>query len=517
MRNLILILGDQLDHNSAVFDDFESAEDSVWMAEVAEEATHVWCHKLRIAMFFSAMRHFRDELREKEISVHYHQLPQHPSKDSGSSFTDVLKPDVERLQPQKLILVHPGDHRVLKNLHKAAKEWDIPLEIREDRHFYCTLEEFEEFAADRKELRLEYFYRMLRKREKILVNDHGEPEGGEWNLDHENREAFPKSGPKSGLKPKRFRPDDITKHVIEMVSTRFKDHPGSLDHFDIPVTRSEALKKLNHFIKEHLPNFGNYEDAMWTDETTLYHSQLSACLNLKLLNPRDCVDRALKAWQNDEAPLNSVEGFIRQILGWREFVRCVYWSKMPKYESLNHFETKHDVPQFFWDGQTDMECVRQSMKSVINHGYSHHIHRLMVLGNLSMLAGVDPYKFHEWHMAMYLDAIDWVSLPNTLGMSQYGDGGIVGSKPYCSSGNYINKMSNFCKNCRYNYKEKTGEKACPITTLYWDFLDRNYDKLKDNPRMNFQVKNLEKLRKKSDEIEAVRDQAEVLKKEWFDN
>ena len=188
---------------------------------------------------------------------------------------------------------------------------------------------------------------------------------------------------------------------------------------------------------------------------------------------------------------------------------------MPKYESLNHFETTHDVPQFFWDGQTDMECVRQSMKSVINHGYSHHIHRLMVLGNLSMLAGVDPYKFHEWHMAMYLDAIDWVSLPNTLGMSQYGDGGIVGSKPYCSSGNYINKMSNFCKNCRYNYKEKTGEKACPITTLYWDFLDRNYDKLKDNPRMNFQVKNLEKLRKKSDEIEAVRDQAESVKSDWF--
>jgi len=399
-------------------------------------------------------------------------------------------------------------------LQSAAEDLGVELEVRPDRHFYCQPKEFEEYADGKKELRLEFFYRWLRKKHDILIDTDGGPTGGDWNFDKENRESFKKEGPGSGLRPRQFRPDEVTKQVIEMVEKRFGDHPGSLEHFDLPVTRKEALAKLRNFIKHLLPNFGTYEDAMWTDETYLYHSHLSACLNMKLLNPRECVEKAIEAYENGEAPINSVEGFVRQILGWREFIRCLYWSKMPEYETLNYFDHQLDVPKFFWDGETDMECVRQSMQHVVQHGYAHHIHRLMVLGNLSQILGVHPYKFHEWHMAMYLDAIDWVSLPNALGMSQFGDGGIVGSKPYCASGNYINKMSNFCKNCRYKYKEKTGDDACPVTTLYWDFLDRNYDKIKDNTRMNFQVKNVENLRKKKKEIAAVRDRSEQLRNEW---
>jgi len=514
IRHLVLVLGDQLDRQSAAFDGFDKDRDVVWMAEVEEELTHVWCHKLRIAMFLAAMRHFRDELREQDYEVDYHELTTDARKDRGKSFAEVLAADIKQREPERLIVVHPGDLRVLEALRKTAKQADLELEVRPDRHFYCTQEEFDEWAKGRKDLRLEYFYRWLRKRLDVLM-DGDEPEGEQWNYDHDNRESFSKKGPESGLKPAGFRPDDVTQGVIDMVAERFAEHPGSLEHFDLPVTRKEALRKLRHFIAERLPTFGEYEDAMWTDEAYLYHSHLSACLNLKLLNPRDCVDRAVEAYADGKAPLNSVEGFVRQILGWREFIRCIYWREMPDYAEKNYFDAELDVPDFFWNGETDMECVRQSMQHVVNHAYSHHIHRLMVLGNISQTLGVHPYKFHEWHMAMYLDAIHWVSLPNTLGMSQFGDGGVVGTKPYCASGNYINKMSNFCRNCRYNYREKQGENACPVTVLYWDFLDRNYTQLKDNRRMNFAIKNLEKLRKKTDLIAEIREKADGYRDEWI--
>ncbi|MBR9804219.1 cryptochrome/photolyase family protein [bacterium] len=516
MRHLVLVLGDQLDRNSAAFDDFSGNEDSVWMAETPREVTHVWCHKLRIALFFSAMRHFRDELAERDCTVHYHALTRNPSEDFGKSFSEILSRDLKRFKPEKLVVVHPGDYRVLDELKSTADSCDVALEVRSDRHFYSQPEEFAEYAEGKKDLRLEYFYRWLRKKHNILVESDGSPTGGDWNYDHDNRESFNKSGPESGLKPRRFRPDETTQEVIALVESRFADHPGSLEHFDLPVTHTEARTKLREFIKHGLPNFGEFEDAMWTGETYLYHSHLSACLNLKLLNPRECIELAVEAYENGDAPLNSVEGFVRQILGWREFVRGIYWTHMPEYAEKNYFDHDREVPSFFWDGETDMRCVRESMSHVVNHGYAHHIHRLMVLGNLSQTVGVDPLKFHEWHMAMYLDAIDWVSLPNTLGMSQFGDGGIVGTKPYCSSGNYINKMSNFCSECRYNYKKRVGGDACPFTTFYWDFLDRHYDRLKDNRRLNFQIKNLERLRSNNgEELVQIRERADQLRDEWY--
>ncbi len=511
MRNLVLVLGDQLDHASAAHDNFDADDDVVWMAEVDTETTHVWCHKLRIAVFLSAMRHFRDELRKKGREVEYHELQRQPSRDRGRTFAEVLEKDVKRLKPKRLVVVQPGDLRVQTQLQQCAAELGIELEIRLDRHFFCTPDEFAEYADDRKTLLLEYFYRDLRKKHNILMDDDREPEGGQWNFDHDNRKSFGRSGPETLPKPKNFRPDAITKEVIELVQHRFKEHPGSVDHFTLPVTRRQAKSFLNHFIDNMLPDFGKWEDAMWTDEAFLYHSRLSAPLNMKLLNPRECVDAAVEAYHVGNAPLNSVEGFVRQILGWREFIRGVYWLKMPEYLELNHFDHQRDLPSFFWDGETEMNCVKQSMQHVLDHGYSHHIHRLMVLGNFAQLWGVHPRLFHEWHMAMYVDAIDWVSLPNTLGMSQFGDGGIVGTKPYCSSGNYINKMSNFCKSCRFDYKKRVGDDACPFTTLYWEFLDRHFDLLKDNQRMKFPIKNLEKMRSKPGGMSEIRDRAAELR------
>ena len=497
MRNLLLILGDQLDAKSAAFEEFDPSCDAVWMAEVHEEATHVWSHKQRLVFFFSAMRHFRDELLEKEIPIHYHELRADKRTDSGWSFSEILKTSVRKLRPEKLIVTLPGDYRVKQALTEFANQHGIELDLRPDRHFYCDPDEFAEYAKDRKSLVLEPFYRHLRKKHDVLMNN-GEPEGGEWNYDEDNRASFTKNGPGNITGPHSFRMDELTEDVCEMVEQRFADHPGTLDGFCLPVTHAQAQQMLRDFVKRSLPLFGKYEDAMWSDEAFVYHSRLSAPLNIKLLDPRACVEKAVEAYRLGNAPINSVEGFVRQILGWREFVRGVYWLHMPEYAEKNHMRHQADVPDFFWNGQTDLRCVHQSMQHVSRYGYAHHIHRLMVLGNLALLLGVHPKKFHDWHMAMYVDAVDWVSLPNALGMSQHGDGGIVGTKPYVSTGNYINKMSNFCRDCKYDYRSATGEDACPFTALYWDFLDRHYDQLSANSRMALQLKSLEKKRKSQD-------------------
>ncbi|MEQ9410493.1 MAG: cryptochrome/photolyase family protein [Fuerstiella sp.] len=510
MRNLVLVLGDQLDHTSSAFDSFDVERDVVWMAEVAEETTHVWCHKLRITLFLSAMRHFRDELIRKKRSVEYHEMSPHASDDVGTSLGEVLATDAARLKPERLVMTEPGDDRVRRQLQQVADDLGLNLEIRPDRHFYCSVDEFADYAEGRSGLMLEYFYRHLRKKHDVLM-DGDEPAGGQWNFDHDNRDSFGRAGPGELPQQKTFAPDTVTADVIQLVKARFADHPGSAEHFTLPVTRRQAKAFLKHFIEHALPDFGRWEDAMWTDEAFLYHSRLSAPLNMKLLNPRECVQAAVDAFRTGHAPLQSVEGFVRQILGWREFIRGVYWLKMPGYQQLNHLDHQLELPSFFWDGETEMNCVRQSMQHVINHGYSHHIHRLMVLGNFAQLWGADPRLFHEWHMAMYLDAVDWVSLPNTLGMSQYGDGGIVGTKPYCSSGNYINKMSNFCKGCRFDYRKRVGDDACPFTTLYWEFMDRHHDRLKENQRMKFPLSNLRKMRQKPEKLAEIHRRADALR------
>ncbi len=507
LRHLVIILGDQLNEDSAALLGFDRHCDAVLMMEVEEEASYVPQHKIRLALFFSAMRHFRNALRDKGYTVHYVELE---DQDNRGSFAEELSRWVHKVRPAKLILCRPGDYRVEQAFCQAAKRLQCSLEVRTDGHFICDPDDFRAHAEGRKTLRLENFYREMRRRHGILLAG-DDPVGGKWNYDQDNRESFGADGPGHIKAPRSFRCDALTREVIGMVGRRFADSPGRLDGFDYPVTREQARAALRDFIDHRLAYFGTYQDAMVTGYPYIYHSRLSCVLNLHLLDPREAVDAAVSAWEAGAAPLNAVEGFVRQILGWREYVRGIYWLKMPEYATLNALQADLPMPAFMWTGETQMNCLGQCVGQLVDHAYAHHIQRLMVLGLFAMLLGVKPYEVHRWHMSMYADAVDWVSLPNVLGMSQYGDGGIVGSKPYAASGNYINKMSDYCSNCRYNPKHATGEHACPFTVLYWDFLSRNRQRIRGNRRMGFQLKNLD--RKDSRERRAIRQQADALKAE----
>lgn len=489
VRHLVIVLGDQLDHDSSAFDGFDPAQDVVWMAEVAEESTHVWSAKPRIAIFLSAMRHFAAELRERGLPLHYTALDD--PANTGTLAAE-LQRAMDHLQPQQLILTAPGDWRVLQALRGVAAQAGLPLNLRDDTHFFSTVREFATHAKGRKQLRLEYWYRELRKKHGVLM-DGEQPVGGQWNFDADNRESFGKAGPQNVPAPFFIAPDAITREVIALVNTRFAGHPGSLDSFAWPVTRADALRALDNFIEQRLPLFGQFEDAMWAGEVWLWHSQLSAALNLKLLNPREVVAAAEAAYRSGHAPLAAVEGFIRQILGWREYVRGIYWTQMPGYLERNALDAQAPLPAWYWTGETHMACLREAITQTLGHGYAHHIQRLMVTGLYALLLGVRPQAVHAWYLSVYVDAVEWVELPNTLGMSQYGDGGLLGSKPYVATGKYIQRMSNHCSGCRYDPAQSTGPKACPFTTLYWDFLMRHEPLLRQNPRMAMQMKNLDRL------------------------
>jgi deoxyribodipyrimidine photolyase-related protein len=488
-RSLVVVLGDQLDLDAAAFDGFDPAVDAVWMAEVAEESTHVWSSKPRTVMFLAAMRHFALALQAHGRQLHYTRLD---APDNAGSLAAQLQADILRLKPARLVMTAPGDWRVLQAIKALAEADDLPLDIREDRHFFVTVREFAAHAKGRKSLRMEYFYREQRKRHAVLMQG-DEPVGGQWNFDADNREAFGAAGP--GAVPQRasFEPDTVTREVIALVDSRFAQHPGRLDSFAWPVTRAQALRSLQSFVRERLPQFGRYQDAMWPGDPWLYHAHLSAALNLKLLNPREVVYAAEAAHRDGLAPLASVEGFIRQILGWREYVRGIYWTQMPGYLERNALEAQHDLPAWFWTGATDMACLRDALTQTLEHGYANHIQRLMVTGLYTLMLGVEPKQVHAWYLAVYVDAVEWVELPNTLGMSQYADGGVMGSKPYIATGKYIQRMSPHCKGCRYDPAQRSGDSACPFTTLYWDFLMRHETALAKNPRMALQVKNVARL------------------------
>jgi deoxyribodipyrimidine photolyase-related protein len=539
-RHLVLVLGDQLDAKSAAFDGFDPALDSVWMAEVAEESAHVWTHQARIALFLAAMRHFRDALRQRGFTVHYRALDDTPN---AGSLAKELIATTSRLCPQKLIVVQPGEWRVEQALKAAAQGLGMELEVRTDRHFLSSREEFAAHAKGRKQLRMEFFYREMRRKHDVLM-DGNQPVGGTWNFDADNRESFGKGGPGDVPQPVSFPPDKVTREVLALVTKRFAKHPGSLAHFDWPVTPEQAQAALRDFIEHRLPNFGKYEDAMWSSgggnesppgrglrqssgalastetdapgrqrqrtaavqdaaapaaarrDAYLFHSRLSAAMNLKLLDPREVIAAAEEAYRKGRAPQAAVEGFIRQILGWREYVRGIYWRFMPLYLERNELQATLPLPAFYWTGDTDMNCLRHVLRQTLEFGYSHHIQRLMVTGLFAQLLGVKPRAVHEWYLAVYVDAVEWVELPNTLGMSQHADGGLMASKPYVASGKYIQRMSNYCAGCRYDPAQRTGPKACPFTTLYWDFLLRHEAMLAKNPRMVMQARNASRLTSK---------------------
>jgi deoxyribodipyrimidine photolyase-related protein len=490
-RRLVVVLGDQLHRDSAAFDGFDRSCDLVWMAEVAEESTHVWSSQPRTLMFLAAMRHLAAALRKERLPVEYRELD---APDNRGTLAGELAAAIERHRPAHVVLVEPGDYRVRQSLIAACSKSGVPLDLRPDRHFLATTAEFAAHAAGRKQLRMEFFYREMRRKTCILM-DGDEPVGGAWNFDADNRHALPKEGPRRLLSPRSFPPDKVTRAAAAFVSDTFARHPGSVDRFDWPVTREHALIALADFVEHRLPEFGRYQDAMWTGEPWLYHSRLSAALNLKLLDPREVLAAAEDAYLAGHVQLASAEGFIRQILGWREYVRGIYWHFMPEYAERNALAAHRPLPAFYWTGETDMHCVQQAVRQTLDRGYAHHIQRLMVTGLLALLLGVEPREVHAWYLAVYVDAVEWVELPNTLGMSQYADGGLMASKPYIASGKYIQRMSNYCRGCRYDPAAATGEKACPFTTLYWDFLRRHERLLAANPRMTMQLKNLKRLDK----------------------
>ena len=502
LRHLVLVLGDQLNPDSAAFDGFDPAQDAVWMAEVAHETHKVGSSQVRTAVFLSAMRHFRDARRAQGWQViyreltssggHWHSPSGPPLASSAETFAEALAESTASLHPQQWIAAAPGEWSVQEALGAAAAAANIPLDIREDRHFLCSRAQFAAHTAGRKQLRLEFFYREMRQRHAVLM-DQGQPVGGAWNFDSENRKSFPKNGPPPHRPPLQFPPDALTRQVIATVQERFPSHPGDLAAFDWPVTPEDAEQALADFVEHRLAAFGDWQDAMWTAEPWLFHSRLSAAMNLKLLDPRRVLAAAEASYQQGRAPLAAVEGFIRQILGWREYVRGIYWHHMPAYADRNALGADQPLPPFYWTGQTDLACLRDALDQTLRLGYAHHIQRLMVTGLYALMLGVRPREVHQWYLAVYVDAVEWVELPNVLGMSQHADGGLMASKPYIASGKYIQRMSNYCSRCPYNPAESTGPTACPFTTLYWDFLLQHEPTLRQNHRMAMQVKNLARL------------------------
>ena len=497
-RHLILVLGDQLDAASAALADIDATRDVVLMVEAPGEAVHSWSAKARIAYFLSAMRHYAATLRERGLTVDYQALGQHPHATLGEALAHALKAH----RPFQVVVVEPGEWRVERMLEATCASAGVPLAIREDTHFLVTRRAFADWAAGYRQLRMESFYRWMRRKTGVLVEG-GEPAGGRWNYDADNRQAFGREGPPPGPARPRFAPDPITREVLAAVDEHFPDHPGSTAAFDWPVTREDALRDLHSFVRDWLPGFGRHQDAMWTGEPTLAHSLLAAPLNLKLLHPREVIEAAEAAWQVGHAPIESVEGFVRQVLGWREFIRGMYWLDMPGLAEANHFGHARALPRWYWTGETRMQCMREAIGQTLRLGYAHHIQRLMVTGQFALLAGIDPKAVAQWYLGVYVDAVEWVELPNVAGMALYANGGRFTSKPYVASGAYVDRMSNYCRGCAYRPKESTGERACPMTTLYWHFLDRNEAQFAGHPRTALMVKNLQRL--SAPERAAIRD------------
>lgn len=473
VSRLVLVLGDQLTPSVAALQKADKTRDIVVMAEVADEASYVSHHPKKIALIFAAMRKFAASLREVGWDVRYTQLDD--TENTGSIPGELLR-RADETGATEVLATEPGEFRLIEALQDAP----LKLELLEDNRFIASHADFEDWAEGRKSLRMEYFYRKMRRKTGLLMNGN-EPEGGKWNYDHENRKPAPDEVSFNG--PMQFTPNETTQEVLDLVEARFGDSFGTLRPFWYATDRTQARRALTHFIKHALPCFGDYQDAMLDRNRFLYHAVLSAYMNIGLLDPLEVCQAAEEARRAEEAPLNAVEGFIRQIIGWREYMRGIYFHEGPGYPRRNRLNHQRKLPPMYWGAETKMRCVGQAVRQTEEEAYAHHIQRLMVTGNFALLAGIDPADVHKWHLEVYIDAFEWVEAPNTVGMSQFADGGVIASKPYISSGNYINKMSDYCTQCAYDVKAKTGEGACPFNLLYWHFLDRHRERFADNPRM----------------------------------
>lgn len=484
---LVLLLGDQLTPTISSLQQVDKDSTIILMGEIKEEASYVGHHKKKIAFIFSAMRHFRDELVSSGWQVEYQQYGESASI---VSVRDLLRNGVKKFAVSQILVTEPGEYRLAQLLEDYATQSEVPVKVLPDERFICGKDRFKNWAESRKQLRMEYFYRDMR-RETNLLMDGTKPVGGKWNFDADNRIPA-----KQGMKftgPRKFRPDQVTQEVLALVEEEFPTNFGDLKPFWFGVSRKDAELAWQEFLSHSLPYFGDYQDAMLSDERFLFHSVISQYLNIGLLDALDISKQVEQEYVAGRIPLNAAEGFIRQIIGWREYVRGIYWWRMPEYLEENYFSHDRPLPDFYWTGETKMQCLSQSIGQTREEAYAHHIQRLMLTGNFAMLIGTDPKSIHEWYLAVYADAYEWVELPNTLGMSQFADGGLLGSKPYASGGNYINKMSNYCSSCDYKIKEKTGDSACPFNYLYWNFLITHREKLKSNQRLGFVYRTLDKM------------------------
>ena len=497
MTNLRIILCDQLTHDISSLSDINKGEDIVLMTELHSEFTYVKHHKKKIAFLLSSMRHFAAELSNSNVNVCYVKLDDQNNK---NSLKDHVKEIIEKYSVKQVITTHPSEYRILQEIKNWRNILSIPVQIREDNRFLCKPGEFSQWAGNRKQLRMEFFYREMRKKYNILMNNN-EPEGGKWNYDSENR----KSPVKNLNIPEKYesKPDQITIEVITLVNKHFDEHFGDVEPFFFAVTRDDAHLALKNFIERRLEKFGDYQDAMIENEPWMFHSHLSFYLNCGLLTAMECVKAIEYAYHRRNLPINAVEGFIRQIIGWREYIRGIYWHRMPDYKNENFFEADRKLPEFFWQANSKMNCINQCVKETKQNAYAHHIQRLMVLGNFALLAGIDPDKVNEWYLIVYADAYEWVELPNVTGMILFADGGYLASKPYAASGAYINKMSNYCKNCSFKVNSKNGNDACPFNYLYWNFLAQNRSFLERNPRISMMYKTYDKMsERRKKEIES---------------
>ncbi len=497
IAHLRLVLGDQLSPRLSALEGLDPATDRVLMIEAMAEGTYVPHHPQKIALILSAMRHFAAELRQRGIAVDYIRLD---DPENTQSFDGELRRAVARHAPARVVMTEPGEWRVWQMMQDWRGSLGVPVEIRSDDRFLCSRARFADWAAGRKQLRMEFFYRDMRRLHDLLLDDQGEPVGGQWNFDAENRKS-----PPPDLAPPpvhRVAPDAVTQEVLDLVARRFGHHFGSLDGFDYAVTAAEAEAAFETFLRHGLPRFGDFQDAMVQGQDVLFHARISPYLNIGLLDPLAVCRRVEAEGLAGRAPLNAVEGFIRQILGWREYVRGIYWLKMPGYAASNHLNAHRPLPAFYWTGATEMNCLRQCIDQTRRTAYAHHIQRLMVTGNFALLIGVEPAEIEAWYLAVYADAFEWVELPNVHGMVMHADGGYLGSKPYAASGQYIDRMSDYCRSCRYDVKAKTGPKACPFNYLYWHFLIENRDRLARNPRLAMPYRTLDKMT--PDKLDAIR-------------
>lgn len=491
---VVFILHDQL--NRSVWEDWldKSGQTLYMFIESREKGKELPHHKKKVVFILSAMRHFALELERDGYPVCYDSTPDH--------FDDRLREWISTSQAEYLWM-EPQEWDTQKRLKNLEAEFSDRITRVASRFYLADASEWTGRIAPG--FRLETFYRDMRKKTGFLM-DGDKPAGGEWNYDEENRKSLPKT--EQPPDRTRYSPDPVTVEVMEMVEKWFPEGWGHTEGFDLAVTREEALSLAGEFFAQRLSKFGPYEDAMAFGRSTLYHSVLSIYLNAGLLLPQELCDRAEQAYRSGKAPLNSVEGFIRQILGWREYVRIYYLAMMPEVRKANHFHFSRPLPEAYWNGSSEMTCLDESLKSVYEQAWSHHIPRLMVLSNFANLTQTDPYELHLWFWFAYADAYEWVELPNVLGMSTFADGGVLASKPYVSGGAYIHKMSDYCSHCRYDIKQKTGSDACPFNYLYWNFVDQQRETFSSSGRVNFMVNAFDK--KPETEKEAIRESSKTF-------